>query len=491
MPAKQEERIALTSARDLHAYFAQIGASLQEPETEDSWQRLDRALARLEVVTKSGGYKYEDFVVLFKGIANPIISSLLSERTKLSGTAADVVNSVAPRLAERFESLVPIFVPTLLQICARTNKVALARAKKCLLLIAKHCRLPSLLPLLREGARDKAQTLRIVAVECTLLLLESQESKERIGKRVADVETIIRGAATDSNPEVRQWSKKVFELYVARWPERVEQLTAAFTPTIRRYLSLPKTGPYKPPASFFSVEAGKEEAVTIMEPRARPAEVASSKVAVKPARVRLAPPSSSHDEPVAARSSKAIAEVQPSSSSLRSAPHAPLSSSASSTASRPLAATAHVKTSFSVASGLNVASLTTAFTMPHARANSHTAPHDSMRSAVASVPGQRERPRVVQTKSSSSSSDPRSCEDHAMGSEHARMTMADEEKQRRRRERSSSSKSTMRTLKIDRFQCSSLTMSMCLCRQRQRSPINRPMCSGRDRQQPRLRVASR
>lgn len=148
---------------------------------------------------------------------------MLSERTKLSGTAADVVNSVAPRLAERFESLVPIIVPTLLQICARTNKVALARAKKCLLLIAKHCRLPSLLPLLREGARDKAQTLRIVAVECSLLLLESQESKERIGKRVADVETIIRGAATDSNPEVRQWSKKVFELYVARWPERVEQ----------------------------------------------------------------------------------------------------------------------------------------------------------------------------------------------------------------------------------------------------------------------------
>lgn len=76
MPAKQEERIALTSARDLLAYFAQIAASLQEPETEDSWQRLDRALARLEVVTKSGGYKYEDFVALFKGIANPIISSV-------------------------------------------------------------------------------------------------------------------------------------------------------------------------------------------------------------------------------------------------------------------------------------------------------------------------------------------------------------------------------------------------------------------------------
>lgn len=147
---------------------------------------------------------------------------LLSERTKVSGTAIDLMNSVAPRLADRFEALVPIFVPSLLTICGRTNKVALGRAKKTLLLIAKHCRLASLLPLLREASKEKVPTLRVAAVETASVLVECIDLA-RANKRVTDVETMVKGCATDSNPEVRQLSKRLFSAYVERWPERVEQ----------------------------------------------------------------------------------------------------------------------------------------------------------------------------------------------------------------------------------------------------------------------------
>ena len=203
---KVEERVVIGSAQDLQYHFDSLLPALHLTETEDSWQKIEKSLVKLEVITKSGGYKYDGFPALFKSVAQPIISSLLSERTKLSGTAADLLNSVAPRLAERFEALVHVFAPPLLLICARTNKVALVRAKKCLLLIAKHCKLPSLLPHLREG---------------TLRLLEAIECREKIGRRVADLEVIVRGTATDRDPEVRQWCKRVFEVYVDRWPERV------------------------------------------------------------------------------------------------------------------------------------------------------------------------------------------------------------------------------------------------------------------------------
>ncbi|KAN0060036.1 hypothetical protein ACQY0O_008009 [Thecaphora frezii] len=238
----QDAKITITSAHELHAHFTELAHLLSVPETEDTWQKLDCALAKLQAITKGGATKFPHYVSQLKQLSQPIINSLLSERTRLSGTAGDLINSVAPRLADRFESLVNVFVPTLLLICARTNKVAVKRAEKSLHLICKHCRLASLVPFLKEAARDKSQGLRAVAMGCMLTLLESTE-KAKLSRRILDIEASIKGGATDPNPEVRQISKKAFELYIAIWPERVELFTKPMTPTIRRYLALPKTGP--------------------------------------------------------------------------------------------------------------------------------------------------------------------------------------------------------------------------------------------------------
>lgn len=145
---------------------------------------------------------------------------LLSERTRLSGTAADVLNSIAPRLGERFDPLVSLYVPPLLLICARTNKVAFKRAEKCLHMIAKHCKLPSTLTLLKEACKDKVANLRFVAVTTVTLLLQ-HAGKDKLNRRVVDLETIIHITATDSNAEVRHSSKRLFEKYVTMWPDRV------------------------------------------------------------------------------------------------------------------------------------------------------------------------------------------------------------------------------------------------------------------------------
>ncbi len=167
---------------------------------------------------------------------------LLSERTRISGTAADLLCSAAPRLSDRFDALVGTFVPALLTICARTNKVALKRASKTLQLICTYCRLPaSLLPLLRESVRDKAPSLRAAAVEAATTLVRvcgeaggaemTEEGgsaaavAERLRRRGVPelVEAIIKSSATDASVEVRAACKKLFEVYVERLPERVER----------------------------------------------------------------------------------------------------------------------------------------------------------------------------------------------------------------------------------------------------------------------------
>lgn len=307
---KVEERVTINNTSELQHHFDSTLPALQLVESEDTWQKIEKSLIKLEVITKSGGYKYELFPSLFKSVAQPVINSLLSERTKLSGTAADLLNSVAPRLGDRFESLVNVFVPPLLLSCARTNKVALVRAKKCLLLIAKHCKLISLLPHLREASKDKSITARAVSVEVTLMLLESIENKDRIGKRVTDLETIIKGTATDRDPEVRQWCKKVFELYIDTWPDRVLDFTSTFTPTTRRYLAPAKGSSATtmasarlspPPAARRQQQQPKEHVVKLKATTSKP------RTHLAPISVNATPTTIT---PLASKQTKAASKVQ-------------------------------------------------------------------------------------------------------------------------------------------------------------------------------------
>ncbi|KAJ9478702.1 CLASP_N domain-containing protein [Pseudozyma hubeiensis] len=244
MPAKSlssDSKITIASLSDLHSHFDELYPDLLAAETEHTWQKIERALLHIQAITRGGATKYPEFISLLKDAADPINNALLSERTKLSGTAGDLLNSIAPRMAERFEPLVGMFVPTLLLICARTNKIAVKRAEKSLHFIVRHCRAPGVVGYLKEAVRDKSQGLRAVAVGTLVLVLECTE-KERLARRVGDIEGCIKSGATDSHAEVRQLTKRLFELYVSVWPERVEQFTKPMTPTIRRYLSLPKTG---------------------------------------------------------------------------------------------------------------------------------------------------------------------------------------------------------------------------------------------------------
>lgn len=236
-----DAKITITSASDVQTHFDELYDDLCTPETEHTWQKIECAISHIHAITRGGATKHVEFITLLKNAADPINNALLSERTKLSGTAGDLLNSIAPRMAQRFEPLVPVFVPTLLLICARTNKVAVKRAERSLHFIVRHCKPPSVVSYLKDAISDKSQGLRAVTAGTLVLVLENTD-KDRLARRVIDIEACIKSGATDSNPEVRQTTKRIFELYVSIWPERVEHFTKPMTPTIRRYLSLPKTG---------------------------------------------------------------------------------------------------------------------------------------------------------------------------------------------------------------------------------------------------------
>ncbi|KAI0791975.1 clasp N-terminal domain-containing protein [Abortiporus biennis] len=159
-----------------------------------------------------------------RSLSRPLSSAILSERSRLSGVAIDLVNQSAELLGKSFDILIPIFLPTLLTVCARPNKVFISRGKTCIINIVQATQSPSILSYLVESAKDKNVTLRLSAAEAALACLNSFNppdlEKEARGK---EVESIIKSTATDASADVRKIGRQLFEAYKILLPQRVEK----------------------------------------------------------------------------------------------------------------------------------------------------------------------------------------------------------------------------------------------------------------------------
>lgn len=163
-------------------------------------------------------------VTAIRSLSRPLNNALNSERSRLSGAAIELVSALATGLGPSFEPLVSLFVPALLALCGRTNKVFTSRARACVLAIVQDTHLPSLLPFLAELANHKSIFPRLTAAECILACLNcfnppdlEKETRARI------VEDFIKLTARDASADVRKASKEVFKAYKTLMPARVER----------------------------------------------------------------------------------------------------------------------------------------------------------------------------------------------------------------------------------------------------------------------------
>ncbi|CAJ0869099.1 6479_t:CDS:2 [Entrophospora sp. SA101] len=163
----------------------------QEKESETNWRNFERALIRLIEKT---------------------------QRTKLSGTATELVEEISKSLGPNFDSLAKLFVPNILKLCNRTNKLFGTRAYKCSETIIKVSKLSSLIPKFREAMQSQSKLLKTNVAKLTLTILE--EDITGLENHIVDLEWIIHLGVIDSTLEVRTASKKSFEVYKSRFSSR-------------------------------------------------------------------------------------------------------------------------------------------------------------------------------------------------------------------------------------------------------------------------------
>ncbi|KII86620.1 hypothetical protein PLICRDRAFT_699931 [Plicaturopsis crispa FD-325 SS-3] len=217
------------------------------PETEDSWEKIAKAIATLTALCNdSGACDFpSELIPSMRALSRPVTNAMISERTRLSGSAIDLVSALASGLGSSFEPLLQLYMPTILGLCTRSNKVFLKRANACLLAVIEGTQLPSIIPYLLESVKDKSATLRLAATEGVLVCLNCYNPPDLEKEaRAREVESIIRTTARDANVDVRKASRKVFEAYKILLPGRVNDFISPLTPITKKYLDI--KGPTAP-----------------------------------------------------------------------------------------------------------------------------------------------------------------------------------------------------------------------------------------------------
>ena len=228
-----------------------LRSALSVRETEDSWELIAKAIQQLgDLVLLSTAVPSEDLIRALRPLVHSINDAILSERSRLSAVAIEFLALTTRKVPRTLEALIPNFIPTLLLLSSRSNKVFITRARTCIVTIIQTTQSPLILSYLVQNVRDKSIPLRQTVAEAALACLKSfRPSDLQRDARGKEIELIIKAAATDANSDIRKLGKSMYDVYRVLLPDRVERCVARFRallyglctgPPVSPHLSLPQ-----------------------------------------------------------------------------------------------------------------------------------------------------------------------------------------------------------------------------------------------------------
>ncbi|KAI8927271.1 clasp N terminal-domain-containing protein [Entophlyctis helioformis] len=231
--------------RGIAAFF-----EANQRETEENWTKMEDLLVRLTAIVQGCGPAGSSApgaaavlqalpLAIKTRLKTPINNCLLTERTRLARTSLVLIEALARTLRDRFELLSDTFLPTVLKLTARANKVYVGSASAALRVCISSAGLVSFMPHLAEAGKNQSKTMRIAAMESFKCVLDSN-SVERLTGAADLVESILACSVLDSTVEVRDLARSAFESYAAVFPDRVARFVDKLPDTARKYIRVDK-----------------------------------------------------------------------------------------------------------------------------------------------------------------------------------------------------------------------------------------------------------
>jgi hypothetical protein len=192
------------------------------PETGASWDTVQQGIVQLTECCKHGGCIFApEMIAEVLSLSKPLTNAMKSERSRLSGSAIELLIALSAGLGPAFEPLISPFFPAVLGLCARTNTVFTRRSKACVFAVIENTKLPSLLPYLTESVNHKSASLRQVAANGVIACLNCFNSHNNA--RAHLIEGVIKLTARDSRADVRKAGEKISQAYDTLRPDSVDR----------------------------------------------------------------------------------------------------------------------------------------------------------------------------------------------------------------------------------------------------------------------------
>ncbi|KAF9392617.1 hypothetical protein CPC16_003131 [Podila verticillata] len=228
-----------SSVGSVNLNYYDLDYVLTPPETEHNWAAKETAIKNLGAACHSGIAQNHEYIQFIKNHRKAFAESLLTERTRLSGAACELVEKLATAMGRDFSfHCGDLFTGPLLKVCARTNKVMVSRAVKALTSMINAGTI-SVLPKTCAAFASPNKTQRIACINLIAVCV-SQFSSQELEPHLPGLEPVLKEGVQDAAPEVRDTSRKSFKVYAAQFPERSTVLTSTLPGNVLKYL-LPDT----------------------------------------------------------------------------------------------------------------------------------------------------------------------------------------------------------------------------------------------------------
>ncbi|KAF8943261.1 hypothetical protein BGZ47_005636 [Haplosporangium gracile] len=223
------------AATSVNLNYHDLDNILSQSETEHNWAQKETAIKTIGAACHVSIGHNQEYVAFIKSHRKAFSESLLTERTRLSGAACELVEKLSTSMGRDFSLHFPdLFTPALLKVCARTNKVMVTRAVKALQgMINAGC-----LPTLPKACQAFATNNKALRIACIGLIASciAQFSSQELEAYLGSFEPVLKEGVSDAAPEVRDTSRKSFKVYAQKFPERSSALTATLPGSVLKYL---------------------------------------------------------------------------------------------------------------------------------------------------------------------------------------------------------------------------------------------------------------
>ncbi|KAG0035473.1 hypothetical protein BGZ82_005271 [Podila clonocystis] len=228
-----------SSVGSVNLNYYDLDSVLTPPESEHNWAAKDTAIKNLGIACHSDIAQNHEYIQFIKNHRKGLAESLLTERTRLSGTACELVEKLATAMGRDFgPQCADLFTGPLLKVCARANKVMVTRAVKALTSMINAGTI-SVLPKTCAAFASPNKTQRIACINLIAACV-SQFSPQELEPHLPVLEPVLKEGVQDAAPEVRDTSRKSFKVYAVKFPERSTVLTCTLPGNVLKYL-LPDT----------------------------------------------------------------------------------------------------------------------------------------------------------------------------------------------------------------------------------------------------------